>query len=278
MQNVLEQYKLYKQYQSIISEAERFFQTTTVFENFKSQAYTAYTQGNLDDFQFTIDALITLEQSQNSPLYEVEVERLVNSPQFDAFADLLSTISSPHQTLEESLEVSSSVATAVNESLPIGQEQTLLSSAEYTPEEIDIIFPKSNKIVLDTTSHAGQAEKLLSGDGFITNPQAFTTNKLEDERQANFEEELSSTQNEQQAQDLVDKYTPASFSPDITQPDSQISTTMQSEYSGQLDATFIMEQTADIANTIKEEMFKMYAIFEKENYIEMEKNENEQEE
>ena len=212
--NVLEQFKLYKQYQSIISDAERFFKSTAVFDNFKCQAFKAYQEGNLDDFQFTIDALTILEASQDSPLYNQQVDLITEAPQFDNFVTLLSTISAPQQEADVA-KVNATFTGAVNNSLQINEEQTIIQGQTYTPLDAATVFPQTNKIILDTNSLSDQSNKLISsGNGLITNPRAFTSIQLEQERQNAFAEELSTTQDESEAQDVIDKFTPNAPAPD----------------------------------------------------------------
>lgn len=254
--SVLDQFKLYRQYQFIVANAERFFNSSTVFNNFKDQAFKAYTEGNLDDFQFAIDALTTLEASQNSPLYNQQVDLITESPQFDNFVTILSIISEPQQEAEIT-STSAAFTNAVNYSLQIDEEQTIIQGTPYTSLDAKTVFPQTNKIVLDTNTTVEQSEKFMSGDGFITNPQAFTSIQLEQERESAFTEALSEAQSETEAQDLIYKFTPDSVYPE-TSPAESINTSMYEEYFDQVDPTIVSQEISDINQKITEELIKLH--------------------
>lgn len=256
--SIVEQFKLYRQYQSIVTTAERFFKTSAVFNNFKEAAYNAFNEGNLDDFQFAIDALTTLEANQSSPLYTQQVDLLTESPLFDNFVNLLSTISTPHQDTE-TIEAPASFGQAVQDNLQMGEEQSLVHSSIYTPEEASELFPQTNKILINTNTTMDQSEKLLSGDGIITNPQAFTNNQIEQARFESFSKQLSESSSASETENIIEEFTPTNTisSYASTEDTSSLIAMQQEEYAGQVDPYIITDQTQDISVKIQEEILKI---------------------
>ena len=115
-------------------------------------------------------------------------------------------------------------------------------------------------VILNTNTTVDQGEKFISsGEGFITNPKAFTNTQLEEERFNAFSDAISNAQTETETQQIIDDFSPSDIQPTQTPIEDSTNITMQDEYYGQVDPTIVSEQVGEINVKIHEELRKLHS-------------------
>lgn len=249
MENIFDEFKLYKQHNELLKKAEDIFPSSVLYNNFKDQLSIALKEGDLSQAEFALETFELMQQNENSPLFYDTLNQRLSDPLFYEFSDLIMDIT-PQFTQPEFVatpEINSQLAEA------FGPEQTLISTAAEI-EKQNIIAPISNKKVLNIVNGIiTNNEVLYTPDGIITDRNQYTTNTLEEARQKAFEENIEQATTQQEINAVVDAFTPVSSTDTLSYVDDIAQSFEDSKEYASLDVSTVADEAKDITEAIIEE-------------------------
>lgn len=183
--NIIEQYKLYKEYENILKRAKDVFPSSQVYNNFKDYAFEAYQNGNLDLIKFAINSFEDLEALKTSPLYASRVDELTKDPKFVSFSSLIPEISSQYAN-EEKFKGTENFNNELNEEMT-SYEKDLNSVVDTKIKEKVQPVDKPNfsgKIIIPELGSGNGEERLVTLGSDIANIiSKAEVNKIEEKYQ-----------------------------------------------------------------------------------------------
>ena len=79
-------YRQIHQSEELIKEAKDVLPTTTSFHNFEDKLEQAYTEDeSTENLEYTIDTLVSIDETKNSPIQQQELNNITNDSQFSSF-------------------------------------------------------------------------------------------------------------------------------------------------------------------------------------------------
>lgn len=214
------------QSEELIKEAKDVLPTTTSFHNFEDKLEQAYTEDeSTENLEYTIDTLVSIDETKNSPIQQQELNNITNDSQFSSFVEITSELDVPYTT-STYFTPTQEISQAISQELP-GESILMFESTDTSmnlEEAKDMLIP-TNKTVLHTNiSGVSNSEDLLTGDGILDRGKV-STDKIENERLENFESNFNSARTTEEAQASIDSYNNVSENSISPSTNSDTSTT-----------------------------------------------------